>query len=154
MSKGISGFVIVCAIVPVFFFLCCGGCLFLSMLGNQNTTRHRPQSDSSKGSYVTPDDGKQVGRKKIIDDLIKEGVFEKIGYDGVSLPKVWVTDRFLLLDQKTKHSFLEVVWTYYSIKDDDFGSIGLFGTPLVVKIDDGTINGKRIGNYEPFDGLK
>lgn len=87
-------------------------------------------------------------------ELISRGLV--LRYEGTHHPKVWVTEPFLMLSLKGRNSLLGAVWWYYAIKYDEFGmsADGLFRYPLVVKIDDGTINGKRIAKYDPIDGMR
>ena len=85
-----------------------------------------------------------------------QGIVESVGYDGGSLPKVWVTESFLALDRKAQNQFLEVIYAYYNIADDNFGVTDdlVFRDSLIVKIDDGTVNGKRIATYDPINGIE
>jgi hypothetical protein len=73
-----------------------------------------------------------------------------------SLPKVNVTEKFFALDRKTQNKFLGVVYAYWMGKLDDFGQEGdvLAWTPLILKMDDGTPNGRRVGSYNPVNGLE
>lgn len=116
----------------------------------------RPKPAERVAPFHMDDDGKQEDRKEFIQQRIADGLFLRVGYDGGTLPKVWVSQRFLMLDIKTRNTLLEVVYAYYSIEDDSFGMTadGLMCLPLGVKIDDGTIGGKTIGEYDPVDGLR
>lgn len=112
-------------------------------------------SSSSSTSLVHEDDGKQGDREELIQELMTRGLIEKATYDGGSLPKVYITDDFRLLDRKQQNQFLEVIYAYYQIEDDDFGvgDDGLYRSSLVLKEDDGTTNGRRVGEYDPIDGV-
>ena len=78
-------------------------------------------------------------------------MFHKVSYDGGSLPKVWITNKFLNLDRKTQNNFLSVVYADYNIANDDFGIAEnvMFRDSLIRK----SSTGKRIAKYDPFDGI-
>ena len=136
---------IMCVVISVVIvFICAGLCSSENGAGR-----------SQVASKAHADDGKQDDRLDLIKGLIGEGIFQKVGYDGGSLPKVWVTDYFLSLKVKTQNNFLSVVYAYYNIENDNFGvsKDEMMRSSLVLKFDDGTINGRRIGEYDPVDGI-
>ena len=91
----------------------------------------------------------------MIQDLIGRGLFVSVGYDGGTNPKVWIGAPFMSLSEKDQNTYLELVYAYYNIEDDSWGIVD--GNPfmsdrLVIKVDDGTVNGKRVGKYDPYSG--
>jgi hypothetical protein len=95
-------------------------------------------------------------REEFIRLGISEGLWERAGYDEGSLPKLWVTQKFLWLDEKTQNNLLNPVYFYFADSDGTFGlnAGSLWADPLVLKIDNGTPLGKRIGTYTPLRGWK
>jgi hypothetical protein len=116
-----------------------------------------PKSESDKQAKRPADfDGspqKQAERQQFIENLMAQGLVLTTEYSG-SLPKLWVTSQFLALDEKNQNKFLSVVYAYWVGAREDFGGSGFFWDGLVIKIDNGTQLGKRIGVYDPIDGVK
>ncbi|RYZ79624.1 MAG: hypothetical protein EOO68_38615 [Moraxellaceae bacterium] len=83
----------------------------------------------------------QGDRKKFIDQLISQGIFQKIDVAG-DLPHVWVTPVFKSLDFQTKANCVSVVYGYYREVNRDYN---------VLVILDGATE-KRIGEYSKDDG--
>ena len=102
---------------------------------------------------IIADDGKQAEQiatlKNYIELGLSEGLFARVGYDGGTLPKVWVTDAFLAGNTREQNKVLQPIWVYYSLTDNHFQRHDV----LVIKCDDGTVNGRRIGWYDPINGL-
>ena len=69
---------------------------------------------------------------------------------GGSLPKVWVTDAFLAGSTRDQNKVLQPIWVYYRLTDASFGE----HDRLVIKWDDGTINGRRLAVYDPVNGMQ
>ena len=94
-------------------------------------------------------------RKKFIQKMIADGYWQKTVFTG-SLPKVWVNDSFLLLSEKNQNEFLEVAYAYWMDELDSFGmnADGSIRDALVIKKDNGTLLGRRLGTYNPIDGFR
>ena len=103
---------------------------------------------------IVADDGKQADRLAFIEDLKEAGAIVCTQHVGRLSPAitVWVTDDFLAADTRTQNKLLSPIWSYYAIMDDRWGDPRL--DHLIVKWDDGTVNGRRIGIYDPFNGLR
>ena len=84
----------------------------------------------------------QNKRKKMMQDLIRNGVFEKVTVPG-TLPRLWVTPSFYLLDFDTKQSFVSVVYAYY-FDGTSYGDVVLIYDNL---------SGKEVGKYSTVQGL-
>ena len=91
----------------------------------------------------------QRKRLKFFDKVALEGYFKKIEIEN-QVGKLWITNKFLLLTEKEKNTLLSVPYAYIV---DELGSDPL-STPFVLKIDNGTLLGKRIGKYNPISGIK
>lgn len=85
----------------------------------------------------------QGDRKKFIDQLIGQGIFQKIEIAG-DLPYVWVTPVFQSLDFQTKANCVAVVHGYYINENRNYS---------VLIILDNTSQ-SRIGEYSKSGGLK
>ena len=100
-----------------------------------------------KGREIDPE--LQLKRMEFIKKLGSEGYFETIQIEN-GVGKLWVTNKFLLLSEKDMNTFLEVPYAYVmdELKTD------IYTTSFVLKIDNGTQLGKRIGQYNPINGVK
>ena len=83
----------------------------------------------------------QSDRKKFIDQLIGQGIFQKIEIAG-DLPHVWVTPVFKSLDFQTKANCVSVVHGYYITENRDYN--------VLVILDN--VSGNRIGEYSKENG--
>jgi hypothetical protein len=93
-----------------------------------------PRFDKSKAT--------QVKRQQLIQRLVNERVFTKVGSPG-NLPRVWVGPRFYSVDFDTKQQFISVVYAY-AFDEVDIGNL--------VRVFDGRTN-KEIGTYDESTGL-
>jgi hypothetical protein len=139
-----------------------GYCLFVPSSSDRYDTplfqsSERPTQRSSPKSKRPPDfdaiPEMQADREEFIRKLIQDGYWEKTEFSG-SLPKVWVTHKFMLSDEKSQNETLSVVYAYWMGELDSFGGSGFFWDPLVLKIDNGTPNGRRVATYTPEAGIK
>jgi len=142
-------------------FTCvCGYLIYTFVDADSAGTTSREYQTSNESNQVESetliiaDPAKQLERKNFINKLIAEGVIKKITSSNQRFPYVWLSDKFIYLDLKTQNQFLEVIWAFYDGEEKDFGidEIGIVDV-LILKIDDGTITGKRIGTYQPFEGV-
>ncbi len=99
----------------------------------------------------------QAKRKELIQKLIdEENVLEKFEFRG-SYPYIWVKNGFFTLEPRHQLSFIEMVYAYAMTADETFGyslAGGLYADLLSIKVDNGRINGKTVGSYDPIRGLR
>lgn len=95
----------------------------------------------------------QNRRKDYIRNLISIGYVIKTECTN-SLPHIWVTEKFLLLNEIDKNKLLKPIYVYWMGEIEGFGKRNLYWESCVIKIDNGTIVGKRIGTYNPINGIK
>lgn len=95
----------------------------------------------------------QQERKQFIQKLMDQGYWLKTESTG-SLPYLWVTQKFLLSDEISQNKTLSVVYAYWVDELDNFGDHGFYWDPIVLKLDTGTSLGRRIGTYDPVDGIR
>ena len=96
------------------------------------------------GPSIDKSPEKQAARKRLIEKLISEGVFQKVDTMGGNLPKAYVRPAFYNLDFETKQQFVSVVYAYY------FNGSNI--SDLVILRD--SRGGKDVGDYAPSRGLK
>jgi hypothetical protein len=138
-------FIIIKLLIAIIF-----GVFFYHIIkeGLQNTSSepyNQTKPANKKEPLFSIDKSEQVQslRKDLLEGLIAEGVFNRIEIPA-SLVHVWVDSKFMLIDYKTKESFLQVVFCYYY----DGNSIG----DCVVLRDN--LTGDRIGQYSPITSLR
>ena len=126
-----KGFVI----VTVIFFI------WVSFLPDSpNTTSSILESSALKN--IKKDTETQAKRKDLIDDLISQGIFKRIGTPG-SIPRIYVGNTFYNLSFKDKEKFVGVVLAYgYSQSKE---------TTMVLIYDNKT--NKKVGSYDAVNGL-
>jgi hypothetical protein len=78
----------------------------------------------------------QADRKRLIERLISEGIFQKVEIPG-NLPRLWVRPAFHLLDFDRKQSFVSVVYAYYFDGSRVSDTVRLFDSKT----------GKEVGAY-------
>jgi len=83
----------------------------------------------------------QADRKKLIEKLIGEGVFQKVETPG-TLPRVWVRPRFYAAEFDQKQSFVSVVYAYYFDGSSEADSVRIFDSR----------SGKEVGSYSAVQG--
>ena len=83
----------------------------------------------------------QADRKKLIEKLIEQGVFQKIEVPGF-LPRLWVRPGFYIADFDQRESFVSVVYAYYFDGSDPTDSVKLFDSQ----------SGKEVGSYSIVAG--
>lgn len=83
---------------------------------------------------------------------MSQGYWERTEISG-SLPKLWVTQKFLASDETSQNTTLSVVCAYWVGERDNFGGSGFFWDPLVLKLDNGTPLGRQVRTYTPMDGF-
>lgn len=127
------------------------GLLGLATTAVMVDTDTRPQAPEKK--HIDP--AKQRKRKRFIQQMIADGYWQKTEFTG-SLPKVWVNDSFLFLGETRQNKFLEVAYAYWMGELDSFGlhADGFIRDSLVIKKDNGTLLGRRIGTYNPINGFQ
>jgi len=118
---------------------------FIDFINTESPTTHQNSEVSSSTPTIQIDKSSemQAGRKKLIQDLIEKGIFQKIEVPG-TLPRLWVRPGFYLLDYDTKQQFVSVVYAY-CFEDESMGNI--------VRIYD-SLSGKDVGGYTLLSGLK
>ena len=84
----------------------------------------------------------QSDRKKFIDQLMTQGVFQKIEVAG-DLPYLYVTTVFNSLDFQTKANCVSVAFGYYSTENPAYDVLVILGP-----------TGSRLGEYVKGAGLK
>ena len=68
---------------------------------------------------------------------------------------MWASDDFLAGKRKAQNTILEAIYAYWTCRrPGEFGHDGRYWKPLIIKFDDGTQLGKRIGEYDPQLGLE
>ena len=95
----------------------------------------------------------QEAREGHIREMFRQGLWEKTEVFG-TLPKVWIKPAFTMMDEKFQNQSLEIVYAYWMGQLDDFGDQGFFWSPLVLKIDNGTLLGRNVGSYTPIRGIE
>jgi hypothetical protein len=83
----------------------------------------------------------QADRKKLIEKLIGEGVFQKVEVPG-TLPRLWVRPRFYAAEFDQKQSFVSVVYAYYFDGSNVTDSVRIFDSR----------SGKEVGSYSAVQG--
>jgi hypothetical protein len=124
-------------IVVIFVGLAVAGAL----LNRPSPPGSPPTSVSAPVATIDKSPALQADRKKLIEKLIEEGVFQKIEVPG-SLPRLWVRTRFYAADFDQKQSFASVVYAYYFDGSDP--------TDFVRVLD--SQSGKEVGRYSINDG--
>lgn len=122
-----------CGAVLVVCILLVGGTLLKSC--------NAPVSPAKPSAPLDP--AKQAERKKLLDELIVKGIFQKIDQPA-QYPHAWVTPQFHALDYETKKAFVSVVFAYYYPDGDPSG--------MVILKDSKT--GKSAGTYSLNLGLR
>ena len=98
--------------------------------------------ESSALKNIKKDPETQAKRKDLIDDLISQDIFKRIGIPG-TLPRIYVGDTFYNLSFKDKEKFVGVVLAYsYSQSKET----------IMVLIYDNK-NNKKVGSYNAVNGL-
>ena len=95
----------------------------------------------------------QADRVQFIQNMSDEGFWGGTELTG-STPKLWVTNAFLLADEKTQNETLSVVYAYWMGEMDMFGGHGFYWDSIVLKIDNATPTGRRVARYDPINGIK
>jgi hypothetical protein len=96
---------------------------------------------------------KHAARKAFIDKLQAQGLWGDLRLSN-NVGKVWVTNAFLLLDEKTQNQFLNVAYCWFMGEDESFGCGDLFCDPVIIKVDNATPLGRDVGEYEPMKGIR
>ena len=91
------------------------------------------------------DPATQARRKKLIDDLVGQGIFYKVAIPG-EMPRVYVGNAFYNLPYADKNSFISVVFSYYYSQSKDMDWVFVYDN----------FSGKEVGAYSPtiHAGLK
>lgn len=103
-----------------------------------------PKSIASRPAQVATIDksaAMQADRKKLIEKLIGEGVFQKVETPG-TLPRLWVRPRFYAAEFDQKQSFVSVVYAYYFDGSNETDSVRIFDSR----------SGKEVGSYSAVQG--
>lgn len=88
-------------------------------------------------------ESKQKARKKLIQEMMRSGVLQKVESPG-GAPRIWVDPAFYALDFDEKKTLIEVVAAYYAcFNRDDM-------TPA--RVLDGK-TGNEIGSFDAYGGL-
>lgn len=117
----------------------CSGCISGTPDGSNRTDESattRKQIDKSPQI--------QADRKKLIETLTGEGVFSEVVRNGTTMPRAWVTPRFLSLDFKEKQDVVSVVYAFYFAEMNQQNSVALINSKT----------GKEIGRFFGETGLK
>jgi hypothetical protein len=83
----------------------------------------------------------QADRKKLIEGLVAEGVFQKVEVPG-SLPRLWVRPAFYSLEFERKEKFVSVVYALYFDGSKQTDSVRIFDS----------LSGKEVGSYSLVSG--
>jgi hypothetical protein len=119
--------------------------MFSAIFSTNRSTPTSAPAPSKPSIVIDKSPEKQAERKKFIEKLIAQGVFQKVDTMGGNLPKIYVWPSFYNIDLDTKQSFVSVVYAYY-FDGSNF-------TDSVVLRDSRT--GKDVGSYNPnLGGLK
>ena len=102
----------------------------------RNTADSVASPKPTKIAVIDKSEKVQMERKKIIEDLIREGIFQKIEMPG-SLPRVWVRPSFYLLEFDRKEKILNIIYAYFFD--------GTRGSDCIKLID--SLSGKDVGLY-------
>lgn len=124
-------------------------CLILAIgiafrISDNKPRRPVPAQQAAPVATIDKSPEKQAARDELIQKLIREGVFQKVE-PGSSIPSVWVTPAFYLLDFETKQKFISVVYAYYFDGSDKLASVRLKDSKT----------GKEVGMYSiAYGGLR
>ena len=83
----------------------------------------------------------QPGRREFIENLIRNGYFERVEVSG-EYPEVWVNPEFRLLDLDQQEAYLSVIYEYYAIAEGQSSSVSLHDA----------LTGDELGRYDPTTG--
>lgn len=96
------------------------------------------QKERDKAEYEI-----QAGRKKVLDEAIKQEIIRKITFPGDQI-HIWVSPEFPRMDYDVKNNLIEIVLDYYTVSGKTKG--------LMVVIKDSK-TGRGLGTYLPELGL-
>jgi hypothetical protein len=126
---------IVCGLSLLACVIACGG--------------RTPRGTAPASSPPKADEALQVERRKLLDDMQRQGVMQKL--EGGESPRLWVGPKFLTLSADGKRRFVEIAYAYH------------YELPKGVKKEDvpatqslhiwNSTTGKRLGMFSPFIGL-
>jgi hypothetical protein len=116
-------------------FVLIGGCVILAV-----ATGEKPKPTATAAD-VSP--AAQAERKALIEKLIGRGIFQKVDRPG-TIPQVWITPTYRLLNYDDKVTFIEVAFVYF------FPTIETYGEHVRLK---DSISGETVGSYSPTLGL-
>jgi len=130
-------------IVPLTFETCAPPKAKQSNTAGEQITQ--PQPSTPKKPVIPSDPKIQEKRLAFIQQLINDGVFQKVDFPSERLPHVWVTPFFYDLNFDEKQSSINIVYAYSISKNPKLNIVVLFDSKT----------GKEIGNYaEVYGGLK
>lgn len=97
----------------------------------------------------------QRERIEFIKEMQRKGFWGESEVFG-SLPSLFVTQLFLIQDEKVQNDLLQVVYAYWMCELDHFGDVfgGYPWDTMWIRIDNGTPHGRKVGTYNPFDGIR
>jgi len=124
-------------IVVIFVGLAVAGALF----NRPSPPGSAPASVWAPVATIDKSPAMQADRKKLIEKLIEQGVFQKIEVPGF-LPQLWVRPGFYIADFDQRESFVSVVYAYYFDGSDPTDSVKLFDSQ----------SGKEVGSYSIVAG--
>jgi hypothetical protein len=109
-----------------------------------------PEAEKNTKEKSSPYDERQAGRLRLINSLLRDGVFGKIEVHG-SLPyltvEVWVGSIFMVGEFQDKSNLIEVVWAYYFESPEPNHKYTYAETVYLKDV----ISGKTVGSYSPFN---
>lgn len=112
-----------------------------SVMNNAGFPIARQSDVSSAAPSVDKSPQMQTDRKKLIEELIDSGVFQKVEVPG-NLPRLWVRPAFYALEFDRKASFVSVVYAYYFNGANDADSVRIYDSR----------SGKEVGRYSTVAG--
>lgn len=80
----------------------------------------------------------QASRQKLIEQMInQQALFTKVERNGKTMPRAWVTPKFMLLDFESKQKFLGVIYAFYLDGSEPLASVALINA----------LNGEEVGRF-------
>lgn len=95
------------------------------------------KEETAKAERWKQEEGKQAGRRQLIEELVTKGVFKKVDFRD-SGATIWVDLSFYTLDFEAKQNFCSVVYAYVSTSARD--------ELVSVRLKDAR-SGKTVGDY-------
>ena len=126
-----------------------------TIVGTEDSSREVERLPSTSSDHDRHREPIEVGRERFIKKGIRLGLWEKTELTG-TLPKLWITRTFLLLGEKEQNQMLSAVYAYWMDRLAGFGKKrGIkLRESLILMYDNATPAGRRVGQYNPIDGVE